>query len=64
MPDDQIAIGDDGTGDKLCLRVINGKMSDKIYIWNHETAEIEEYTSNLKGFIKLDSENDEFDENE
>ncbi|MEY9971984.1 hypothetical protein ABH966_002358 [Lysinibacillus sp. RC46] len=64
MSSDLIAIGDDGTGDKLCLQVINGKMNDEIYIWNHETAEIEEYTSNLKDFIKLDSENGEFDEDE
>lgn len=64
MSDDLIAIGDDGTGDKLCLQVINGKMNDKIYIWNHETAEIKEYASNLKVFIKLGTENGEFEEDE
>lgn len=65
MSGDLIAIADDGTGDKLCLQVINGKMDDKIYIWDHETTEIEEYASNLKEFIKLDSEIDEeFDEDE
>ena len=65
MSGDLVAIGDDGTGDKLCLQVLNGRMQDKIYIWNHETTEIEEYTSNLKGFIKLDSVIDDgFDEDE
>ncbi len=37
-------------------------MNDTIYVWNHETAEIEEYTSNLKSFIKLGFENGKFDE--
>lgn len=37
-------------------------MNDTIYVLNHETAEIEEYTSNLKSFIKLGFENGKFDE--
>ncbi|WP_433595446.1 hypothetical protein [Lysinibacillus xylanilyticus] len=64
MSGDLMAIGDDGTGDKLSLQVISEKMNEKIYIWNHETAEMEEYLSNLKGFIKLDFKNGEFDEDE
>lgn len=42
MPEDLIAIGDDGNGDKLCFHIINGKMREKIYLWDHETNEIED----------------------
>lgn len=59
MPEDLIAIGDDGNGDKLCFQVINGKMSKKIYLWDHETNEIEEYAPNLIEFVKLESEAEE-----
>lgn len=58
LPLDLIAIGGDGTGDKLCLRIIDGKMEDKIYIWYHETQETEEIAPNLKQFIKMNSEDD------
>lgn len=53
MADDLISIGEDGTGDKLCFRIVDTKMDSKIYIWYHETEELEELASNLKEFIKL-----------
>jgi hypothetical protein len=51
MSEDLIAIGDDGTGDILCFKKMNGKMGDTIYLWNHETTELEEYAPSLKEFI-------------
>lgn len=63
MSENLIAIGDDGSGDKLCLKKINGKMGDAIYLWNHETTEVSEYAPNLEEFIILISEeNDDFDD--
>lgn len=46
-----IMIGEDGTGDYLCLKVENGKAADPVYLWLHESNETEELASNLKGFI-------------
>jgi hypothetical protein len=51
MSEDLIAIGDDGSGDRLCFKKMNGKMEDTIYLWNHETTELEEYAPSLKEFI-------------
>lgn len=64
MPEDLIAIGDDGSGDKLCFKVNNGKMENEIYIWYHEDRELEEYAPSLKEFIILvsDVEDEEFDD--
>ncbi|WP_455675849.1 SMI1/KNR4 family protein [Pradoshia sp.] len=56
MTDTLISIGEDGTGDKLCYRIVDGQVDNEIYIWNHETEEIEELASNLKEFIKSNSE--------
>ena len=56
MPIDLIAIGDDGSGDKLCFKLINGIMGDEIYLWYHEDGALEEYAPNLKEFIILISE--------
>jgi cell wall assembly regulator SMI1 len=56
MPIDLIAIGDDGSGDKLCFKLINGIMGDEIYLWYHEDGVLEEYAPNLKEFIILISE--------
>ncbi|WP_391557210.1 SMI1/KNR4 family protein [Robertmurraya sp.] len=56
MSKDFIAIGDDGSGDKLCLKINNGIREDVVYLWYHETGEIEEYAPNLKEFIILISE--------
>jgi hypothetical protein len=63
MSEDLIAIGDDGSGDKLCLKKMNGKMGNTIYLWNHETTVIDEYAHNLKEFIILVfEENGDFDD--
>ncbi|MGE7978397.1 SMI1/KNR4 family protein [Psychrobacillus sp. NPDC093200] len=65
MSKELIAIGDDGSGDKLCFKIKNGRMENEIYIWYHEDAELEEYASNLKEFIILISEKkieDDFDD--
>jgi hypothetical protein len=51
MSEDLIAIGDDGSGDILCFKKMNGKMGDTIYLWNHETTVLEEYAPSLKEFI-------------
>src|SRR4051812_24638683 len=51
MSENLIAIGDDGSGDILCFKKMNGKMGDTIYLWNHETTELEEYAPSLKEFI-------------
>lgn len=65
MADDLISIGEDGTGDKLCFRIVDTVMDGKIYIWYHETEELEELASNLKEFIVSNSEfEDEIDEDE
>ncbi|WP_026693355.1 SMI1/KNR4 family protein [Peribacillus kribbensis] len=51
MPGDFIAIGEDGSGDKLCLKTSNGIIEDQIYLWYHETAEVEDYAASLREFI-------------
>lgn len=51
MPENLIIIGDDGSGDKLCFKINNGKMDDKIYIWYHADDEMEEISPSLKEFI-------------
>ena len=51
MAENLISIGEDGTGDKLCYKIVDTIVDDKIYIWYHETGELEEVASNLKEFI-------------
>ncbi|MGG1679712.1 SMI1/KNR4 family protein [Neobacillus sp. NRS-1170] len=63
MSDDLIAIGDDGSGDILCFKMMNGKMGDTIYLWYHETTELEEYAPNLEEFIiRFSEEYDDLDD--
>lgn len=62
MLKDLIAIGDDGSGDKLCLKVNDGIMGNEIYLWYHEDGELEEYAPNLKEFIISISEEDNEDD--
>ena len=62
MSKDLIAIGDNGSGDKLCFKVSNGRMENEIYIWYHEDVEHEEYAPNLKEFIILISEEETEDD--
>lgn len=51
IPENLIIIGDDGSGDKLCFKINNGKTDDKIYIWYHADDEMEEISPSLKEFI-------------
>ncbi|WP_226671125.1 SMI1/KNR4 family protein [Metabacillus litoralis] len=64
MSKDLIAIGEDGSGDKLCFKVKNGVMGEEIYIWYHEDHELEVYASHLREFIisTAEEEDDDFDE--
>ncbi|EPD52289.1 SMI1/KNR4 family protein [Paenisporosarcina sp. FSL H8-0542] len=62
MSKDLISIGEDGSGDKLCFKVNNGRMENEIYIWYHEDVELEEYALNLKEFIILISEEEAEDD--
>ncbi|MEK4907090.1 SMI1/KNR4 family protein [Niallia sp. FSL M8-0099] len=51
MSEDLIAIGDDGSGDLLCFKKVNRKIEDTIFLWNHETRELDEYAASLEEFI-------------
>lgn len=64
MSKDLIAIGDDGSGDKLCLKVKNGIMGNEIYLWYHEDTELEECAPDMKEFIISisEEENDDFED--
>lgn len=54
MADDLLCIGEDGTGDKLCFRIVDTAIDGKISLWYHETGEIEELATNLKElFVSL-----------
>lgn len=66
MSKELITIGDDGSGDKLCLKVNDGIMGNEIYLWYHEDGELEEYASNLRELIVSISkeENEDDFENE
>lgn len=60
MPDNLVIIGDDGSGDKLCFKKRDTDLEDAVYLWNHETNEVEKYTSDLWEFINLIA--DDFEE--
>ncbi|MCM3006125.1 SMI1/KNR4 family protein [Priestia koreensis] len=63
MRKDLIAIGDNGSGDRLCVKVQDGLMGDEIYLWYHEDGELEEYAPNLGEFILMVlEEDDDFDD--
>ncbi|MFC0189476.1 SMI1/KNR4 family protein [Fictibacillus aquaticus] len=61
IPDDFIAIGEDGSGDKLCFKTSNGVMGDKIYYLYHEDGVLEECAPNLRAFILASEEYAEVD---
>lgn len=48
-----IAVGEDGTGDKLCLKTSNGLMEEPIYVWYHEDGQTEQIAQRLMSFIML-----------
>lgn len=49
---DLIAIGENGTGDKLCFRVRKKFMQSQVYIWNHETTQARIVALSLKEFTE------------
>ncbi len=56
MPDDMIVIADNGTGDKLCLKKTDGVMEETVYLWDHETADVELYAGSIGEFIENEKE--------
>lgn len=48
-----IVVGEDGTGDKLCLKSSNGHMEEPIYVWYHEDGQTERIAQSLMSFIML-----------
>lgn len=65
MAHNLIAIGEDGTGDILCFRLKDNIVENEVYIWYHETKEVEELASDLKEFIVSYSElEDDIDEDD
>lgn len=59
MTEDLVVIGDDGTGDKLCYKVVNGAMRDEVFLWHHEGLKVEEYAVNLREFIMEEATRDD-----
>ena len=55
LPNDLIAIGENGTGDKLCFRVRKKFMQSQVYIWDHETAQARVIALSLKEFIEREA---------
>lgn len=51
LPDNLLAIAEDGTGDYLCLKIEDKQAADSIYLWLHETDETEELAPTLKDLI-------------
>ena len=55
FPSTGIAIGDNGSGDKLILLPTDNdptQLSDKIYFWSHETGEVTEIADDINGLIE------------
>ena len=48
-PPDFLAVSDDGTGNLFGFRAADGKYSDEIHIWDHETGEIQ--PTSIGGFL-------------
>jgi hypothetical protein len=55
LSNDLIAIGENGTGDKLCFRVRKKFMQSQVYIWDHETTRTRVVALSLKEFIEHES---------
>ncbi|MDF2902605.1 MAG: hypothetical protein K0S25_243 [Bacillus sp. (in: firmicutes)] len=52
LSNDLIAIGENGTGDKLCFRVRKKFMQSQVYIWDHETISARRVALSLGEFIE------------
>ena len=55
LSNDLIAIGENGTGDKLCFRVRKKFMQSQVYIWDHETTLARVVALSLKEFIEREA---------
>src|SRR3954468_38040 len=55
LSNDLIAIGENGTGDKLCFRVRKKFMQSQVYIWDHETTRTRVVALSLKEFIEREA---------
>ena len=55
LSNDLIAIGENGTGDKLCFRVRKKFMQSQVYIWDHETTRARVVALSLKEFIEREA---------
>lgn len=56
LSNDLIAIGENGTGDKLCFRVRKKFMQSQLYIWDHETTRARVAALSLKEFIECETD--------
>ena len=55
FPANGIAIGDNGSGDKLILLSVDNDsklLDDKIYLWSHETGEVEELADSIEDLLR------------
>ncbi len=55
FPSTGIAIGDNGSGDKLILLPTDNdptQLSDKIYLWSHETGEVTEIADDINELVE------------
>ena len=50
---DLIAIAADGSGDNLVLKIENGKVSEAIYLWDHETNRASPSKQKLSDILAL-----------
>jgi hypothetical protein len=55
LSNDLIAIGENGTGDKLCFRVRKKVMQSQVYIWDHETTRARVVALSLKEFTEREA---------
>ncbi|MHB1455953.1 MAG: SMI1/KNR4 family protein [Armatimonadota bacterium] len=53
MPADLIAIGANGTGNHLVLRVANGLVLPEIMNWNHETGKVRKWSRSLDHILVI-----------
>ena len=55
FPENGISIGDNGSGDKLILLSDDNdqkRLNDKIYLWSHETGEVEELADSIDDLLE------------
>jgi hypothetical protein len=56
FPENGIAIGSDGFGNQLILTHNgNGNLTDELYVWNHETKQIEKIAESINKLYKKKS---------